>query len=697
MQKRITIKLDKIVLIAVILLFLVLIAQLSRIVLSKELDGIDLTAFANNRNEVRKTLYATRGSIFDVKGNLLAQQVNSYTLIAYLEPSRTTDPDKPQHVVDKRLTAEKLSPIINTSVDDIMNILNKDAYQVEFGKNAKNLTEVEKKAIEELDLPGIDFISSSQRYYKMGTFASYIIGYTKKDDNGKLSGEMGIEKYLNDKLEGVDGFKEYQRDAYGYQMPNTPSNTQDAVPGYDVYLTIDNNIQILAENALYDLAASRTFEWATLSIMEADTGAIVASADYPTFNLNDLSTINSYLDPLVSYQYEPGSTMKMYSFMAAMEEGIYNGDATYHSGCVEVADATICDFNKKGWGDITYDTGFAYSSNTASLSLGLKLGTDKLKAYYKKFGFGSTTGIELPNEQPGKINFKYKSELANASFGQGITTTPVQNLQGLSFIANDGMMLKPYIVDKIVDSNGNIIEQNGRTELGQVVKPETAIRMRELMHDVVYNGLVKAYRTENVSLIGKTGTAQIASPKGGYLSGQYDNIKSFAGMFPEEDPKYIVYFSVKDLVGTTTDMGKVLKPLVEEIAKYANITTTKSDLNESMIITVPNFITEPVTKVSEYAKNNSMDLVLLGSGEKTAYQYPVAGKTTIAGSKLFILSNNNDYTMPDVSGWSTNEVTTLCKLLNIKYTLNGYGYVKSVNIEPGAEINADTELVINLE
>lgn len=697
MQKRITVKLYKIILVCVILLFCAIIAKLCYVVLSPNVDGINLTSFANGRNTVEKTLYANRGSIYDVKGNLLAQQVNSYTLIAYLEESRTTDESDPQHVVDKQMTAEKLSPLINTSVEDILKYLNKDAYQVEFGKNAKNLTEIEKKAIEELDLPGIDFISSSQRYYKMGQFASYIIGYAKPNEDGKISGEMGIEQYYNDYLEGTDGKKIYQRDAYGYQIPNTPSVTEDAISGSNIYLTIDNNIQIIAENAISDLVKEKELAWATLSIMDAKTGAIVASASSPTFNLNDLNTLETYLNPLVSYQYEPGSTMKMYSFMAAMEEGIYDGSKTYKSGSIQVADVKISDFNKTGWGEIPYDTGFIYSSNVASTNLGLELGVGKLKDYYKKFGFGKKTEIELPGELAGQVNFKYKSELANASFGQGITTTPIQNLQGLTFIANDGVMLKPYIVDKIVDFEGNVVLQNERTELGSVVSKETASKMRELMHGVVYNGLSSAYKANNVVLIGKTGTAQIASPNGGYMTGKYDTIKSFAGMFPKDDPKYIVYFSVKQLVGTAGDMGKVLTKAVEEVAKYANITTEESDLDASKIIEIDNFISRSVEDVKNYASEKNLETVILGDGDTIIKQYPLQGQTVVSGNKIFVLTNSTEYMMPDIKGWSSNEVMTLSRLFGIKCMLEGYGYVDSYSISAGAKVNKDLELVVTLK
>ena len=374
-----TIKLYKMIILVIAFLFGAIIAKLCYIVLSDEVDGINLTEFANNRNTVKKTLYASRGTIYDAKGNELASNVNSYTLIAYLEESRTTDEDDPQHVIDKESTAKELAKVLDMEEKEVLRILKKDAYQVEFGKKGRNLTEYKKSQIEALALPGIDFITSTQRYYKMSDFASYIIGYAKNNDNGEIIGEMGIEKEYNNILKGTDGFTEYQKDAYGYQMPNAPSNTKNPVSGSNIYLTIDNNIQIIIEKAINSLTSTKELEWATFTVMNAKTGAIVASASAPSFNPNKLETLTSYLNPLVAYQYEPGSTMKVFSWLAAIEEGMYEGEDTYESGSIKVADATIRDFNNEGWGKISYDTGFAYSSNVAATKLSLKLGVQRLK------------------------------------------------------------------------------------------------------------------------------------------------------------------------------------------------------------------------------------------------------------------------------------------------------------------------------
>src|SRR5574344_1009734 len=372
-RKRATVKTSGIVIVLVALLLCLAVIKLAYICINSTVDGVDLEAFANNRNTVTKALYSKRGNIYDANGDTLAQNVNSYTLIAYLSSSRTSDISKPQHVVDKESTAASLAPIIGLDEASILKILNKDAYQVEFGKNGK-LNESQKEQISGLNLPGIDFVTNTARYYKMGAFASYLVGYAKENENGEINGELGIEGYYNDLLKGTNGETKYQQDAYGYKIANTPEYTTDAVDGDDIYLTIDSNIQLIAENAIKKLNDNYTMDWALFTVMDAKTGAIVASATNPSYDPNNLSTLKSYMNPLVSYEYEPGSTMKTFSFATAIDTGNYNGSETYKSGSIDVADVTIRDADKAGWGVISYDTGFAYSSNVAATKLAVKVG-----------------------------------------------------------------------------------------------------------------------------------------------------------------------------------------------------------------------------------------------------------------------------------------------------------------------------------
>lgn len=676
--------------------FLCAIIKLSYVALSPNVDGMNLTEFADSRNTTKETLYASRGNIYDINGEVLAKNVNSYTLVAYLSESRTTDPDNPQHVVDKEGTAKALSEVLDMDYEYALSRLNVEgAYQVEFGTAGRDLSENKKAEIEALDLDGIGFISGVKRYYKQGSAASYIIGYARANQIGEIVGEMGIESYYNDELKGTDGETMYQKDAYGYQMGDA-LYTIDPVSGSDIYLTLDSQIQLILEDVMNTLEENYEFSWATFTVMDAKTGAIVGSASSPDFNPNTLEGLTNYVNPLVGYTYEPGSTMKIFSWLAAMENGVYDGEETYMSGSVQVAGATIYDFNNAGWGEINYDTGFAYSSNVGATYLALKLGSEKLRTFYESLGFGSKTGIELPGEESGVLRLTYESELASASFGQGITTTPIQTLQALSILTNDGVMLKPYIVDKIVDENGNVTYEGKRTELGKKVSSESIEKMNELMYNVVYNGLSTIWQPNNVTLAGKTGTAQIASSTGGYLTGNTNYIRSFAGVFPYEDPEYIIYVSVKQINGGSSAVASAVTSAVESIANYANITNTESDLDLSKIIDLSNYMSSDIETTTEELEKLNLKVIKIGNGNTIINQYPLKNTKVLAGSKIFLLTDGTEFTMPDMTGWSSSEVMSFCNLIGLKFSFTGYGVVKEFNLPVGEVIDLTKTLEITL-
>ena len=683
--------------------FCVIVIKLCYVVLSPNVDGIDLTQFADSRNTAKETLYADRGVIYDVNGKPLAKNANSYKIIAILSPSRTTDMSNPEHVVDKEHTAEAMCTVLATEEtmeqckSDLIGYFSQDLYQAELG-NWGRISEDERQALLALDLPGIMFETlAKKRQYINSSWASYILGYARSNDEGEIVGEMGIESYFNEELSGKNGYVEYQKDAYGYKMATSSEIREDAVPGSDIYLSIDSDVQNILENSITNFSKDKELEWAIFVVMDARTGAIVGSATNPNFNPNTLDNLESYLNPLVGYQYEPGSTMKIFSWLAALENGIYNGDDTFLSGSVTLSDGTkIKDFNNVGWGTINYDTGFAYSSNVAATNLGLKLGSAKLSDFYDLCGFGDKTGITLPGEESGSIDFMYESELANASFGQGISVTPIQLLQAMSAFANDGVMVKPYIVSKIVDSNGNVTMESKRTEVERIASSESINKMKELMYNVVYNSFSynKGYAPSNVTIAGKTGTAQIASPTGGYLTGEYDYIKSFLGMFPYEDPQYVFYFATKQFKGSSNDIYHIVSSTIEDVANIVEVTKGQSDVDSSKIIEISQYISRETANVVEDLKKLGLSPVVIGNGTYVTNQYPLKGSKVISGSKVFIQTNDTTITMPDVAGWSTNELIRFCDFIGLSYTLNGYGKVLSTNILTGTVIDTNT---MNLE
>ena len=684
--------------ITTIFLFVVILVKLTYVAISPKVDGIDLNTFALSRTTATKTIEASRGTIYDINNEVLATNVRSYTVIAYLDESRTSDEANPRHVVDKETTAEKLSPLINMTPEQILKLLNtKNVYQVELGPGGRNITELIKEEIEALDLPGIDFIKSTKREYPNGDFASYIIGYAKKNDEGSIVGELGIEGKYNNELTGTNGKTIYQKDAYGYRIANTPEVTEEAKNGYDIYLTLDSNIQLYLENAIKEIE-NFNIDWATITIADAKTGAIVGSTSSPSYNPNILN-ITDYNNPLVSYTYEPGSTMKIYSFMAAIEEGLYKGDELYQSGSIQVSDYNISDWNKEGWGKITYDKGFTYSSNVAAVLLSQKLGKEKLLDYYKKFGFGKKTGIELSNEYDGKIKFNYESELASASYGQGITTTPIQNIQALTSLSNGGTILKPYIISKIVDNEGNVVYEGKRTELTKVVSSNTVKKMMDLMDETVNSKdtAVTGYRyhTDKLTLIGKTGTANYTQ-NGKYVSGQYSTIRSFAGLFPKDDPKYIIYVSVKKFQGASSSLGNIIKKMVESVVTYKNLSDKDSNVDESKVINIASYINQGKNETVKLLEKYGLCPIVIGDGEYIINQYPSTNSSVLYGSKVFLVTNGNNITMPNVIGWTHNEINTFAKLIKINYNIDGYGKVINTNIPEGSIIDLNNDLLVEL-
>lgn len=655
--------------------------------------GIDMKKLVASRTTVKSIDKATRGNIYDKDGNPLAVTVTTYKLIAYLDENRTKDLKRPEHVVDKEKTAEVLSEVLGMSKEYALKQLSQDLYQTYFGTYGSNITELVKDKLVSSGLPGLGFESQTTRNYPNGDFASYIIGYAKdsvetvtiKDATANINslvGELGIEAKYNSLLTGSHGYINYQKSKEGYKIPETKETRIDAIDGANIYLTIDSGIQRFVEAAITDLNKDYNPEWLTISVMDAKTGDILASGTTPSFDPN-IKNIKNYQNPLVSYTYEPGSTMKIYSYLCAIDDGGYKGDATYLSGSYKVGDDEIFDWENKGWGSITFDKGFEYSSNVAAANI-VRTNINKAKYHdcLNSYGFGQKTGIELTREETGKINFNYPIEVVAASYGQGITTTPIQNLTALTLISNHGKLLKPHIVSKIVDEKGETIYQREVEMSKQIVKEESVTKMKDLMYQVINSNDPKRtgvlYTNSNVKLIGKTGTAQYYDPiKKEYTKTGSNYIYSFAGMFPYEDPEIIIYASVKKPTwGRGSSLAKMVKSLVNNIVTYKNMNNqTVKETNNSYI--VGNYINEYPNKVKNNLEELGMNVIVLGDGNKVISQYPNQGSCIVYKDKIFLKTNNVTNTIPNIKGWSRRDVEVLTNMLNIQVTYEGYGFVNN--------------------
>ena len=639
------------------LCMIILFSRFCYLSLSKTVNGHDIQGFAKNRNTVSKTLTANRGTIYDVHENTLAQNVTSYTLIAYLSEKRKVG-STIDYVKDIDATAKALANVLEADENDIKKRLSKGKeekkYQIEIGSAGRNITELKKGQIDDLNLPGIDFIHNYKRYYPNGDFASYILCYAKtnekKDDNGKtvsiIEGELGIEAKYDNLLKGTDGYLQYQQDRLGYKIPDTAETRIEAINGSDIYLTLDSGIQRFAETEVKAIEEKYKPEWSIITVMDAKNGDILASSSTPSFNPNNRD-IKNYENLLVTTSFEPGSTMKIYTYMCAIEKGTYNGSATFRSGTIEVADATIKDWNNVGWGTITYDKGFEYSSNVGiSNMIGKFIDKNDLRDCLNKYGFGKTTGVDIAKESSGHLGFKYPVEVANAGFGQGINTTVIQHLRALSIIANNGKALTPHVVSKIVNTNtGKTTYKRKKEQSEAVVSIDTVNKMKDLMYNVVNSedpgATGKRYKIDGFEIIGKTGTAQIASPRGGYLKGDSNYIYSFAGMYPKENPDIIIYAAVKKPnVGATQVVSDGVNNIMKNIAKYRNMFSGQI-VNKSAVISLKldSFVNKPVADIKKLLENSKVVPVIIGDGDKIINQFPSQGETVLSYDKVILVTN----------------------------------------------------------
>ncbi|WP_243523989.1 penicillin-binding protein [Bacillus pseudomycoides] len=682
-----------------LLLFLLLLARFFYIQATGTVHGQDLKTLAQDKHNKNGVLEANRGTIYDQNGHVLAQDANSYKLVAELKGE---DPVK-----DKEDTAKKLAGVFGKGEDEILAALNKDKNQVEFGTLGKNLTKETKEQIEALKIPGISFVTEKARVYPNGDFASYVLGHAKPDDKtGIAVGEFGLEKSLDKYLRASNGSVAYTGDRRGVSLDGGKQSVKPPKNGENVYLTIDQRIQGFLEEAMK--AADQHYEPAMLIGVVADpkTGKILGMSSRPSYDPNKRD-IEYFLNDPIANAYEPGSTMKIFTLAAAINEGVYNGQEYYQSGTYPVGNRKIKDHNGgAGWGSITFDEGVERSSNVAFAILGdQKLGPERFRQYIHKFGLDEKTGIDLPNEGKNTIVFEQQIQQVTTAFGQGSTVTPIQLVQAATAIANDGKMMKPYTIDRIVDPITNKAElQNKPEEVGQPVTKETAAQVRQLLEQVVTSpkGTGNAYKIDGYSVGGKTGTAQIPDGKGGYMTGKENYIFSFLGMAPMEDPQLIVYLAIKQPKLKDNEYGaqplaEMFKSVTKNSLEYLKIKPnevkdSKKYVKEQQAV-VPDVTEKTMEEAKATLEKAKFRPIILGEG-KVKQQVPKATEKTLKGDRVFLVGDKS--LMPNVQGWALRDVMNLAKTLNLNLKPSGTGYVTEQSVAEGTPLQPGTELAVTL-
>ena len=678
-------------------------------------SNTSLDPYIQNVSMVSEVVHAKRGNILSAGGEVVAQDEKTYDIICYLSKTRMKANNEPGYVVDPLFTSQILATILDGDQQEIYYNLtsNPNLYQTEIGLAGRNISQKEKDMIDSYELPGIGYRTSYTRTYpRNSSFAPYLIGFAQSNDDGKLIGKMGLESYLNSELSGIDGHHTYQQDKNGYILTGMYEETIEAENGYDVYTTIDASIQDALVTSFDDLAEGVGDSWG--AVVEVDTGKILAWAQNPTFNPNQLD-IESYNNLGAQLPYEPGSVFKSFIYAAAMDAGVYNGDATYNSekfcfisgtnnepyrtysednyGCISNA-------NGKSWGTIPLDYGLIYSSNVAtSTILSSYLGSEKYLEYVKKFGFFKEVDTDGIAEDTGTLNFTWPSEKLSLTYGQGSSVTMLQLLQGYTAIFGNGEMVKPYIIDKIVDTDNNsIIYQGKRTVVDKPITEDTAKKMQDLLYRVVYDqrGTASIYKIDEVSILAKTGTAESISSSGEYYKDLYVNSVMLA--FPADKPKYMIYYAyIFPYDYGNVDNTGAIKNLIKRVALLTNVNYDSSPVVETEIkkYEMPNLQNMDVEAATDTMQQYGTNVYVIGSGDKVIKQYPLYKEDVYTNEKVFLLtSKDNEVVIPSFEGWTRKEIIAYWNISGLAFNLSGYGVAYDQSIAQGTSVDSSTEINI---
>ncbi len=541
--------------------FIILAAVILRVFSLAILEHRRFVAAASRQHEFTRVLPPLRGGIYakDKSGAVqpLAIQKTFFTIIAV-----------PKEINDVPGTAAALAKILPAHATDIAARLSKsgDPYEV----LARKLDEEHAQAIRELGLKGVSLLEESRRIYPQGSLAAALIGFVNYEE-GEERGEYGIEKVYDGDLRGDRGFFEGEKDAAGYWVSVGRRILHPPLNGADVVLTIDATVQFKVEEELVALRKKWEAESALAIVLEPKTGRVLALASQPSFDPNSYSTekdFSVFRAAAVDSQFELGSVFKPITMASGINEGVVSASSTYQDpGVRRFGSFTVSNFDGRSHGRQTMTQVLEKSLNTGAMFVQEQVGKERFLEYVRRFGFGEQTGIDFPGEASGDISnlaTKRDVDYATASFGQGIAVTPLQLAVAMGAIANRGMLVKPYLVEKIVDDAGVEDIRRGE-EPRRVISPETAETLSKMLVSAVRNGFENRAGVKGYFVAGKTGTAQIPKKDGrGYSD---DVIHTFVGYAPAFNPKFLILLQLNKPVGNRF-AANTLTPAFHNLAEF---------------------------------------------------------------------------------------------------------------------------------
>mgnify|MGYP004500242463 FL=1 len=708
-----------------VLVFLILVIKLFSLQI---LRHDELEAKALDQQTRSTEVAATRGTIYDRNGNIMAISATAETVfLSPLEMDRAlSDKDNPV-AWTKDSVAQKLSEILEINKEGILKKMERTDSQYEVLKLRveEDVADQIRTFINDEGVVGVYMVTDAKRYYPYATLASQIIGFVGTDNYGLY----GLEARYNDVLDGETGLVVSTKDPTGSDMLYGYEQYYKAQNGSDIVLTLDATVQYYVEKALGEMVTSTEAQGATGIVMDVETGAVLAMASSPTYDLNDPSAVyesrlaslvkdgqldladaqlRQWRNRAINDTYEPGSTFKVLTLAAALEEGVIDENTTFDcTGSIHVLDATIHCSNRAGHGHQTLEQTAGNSCNPAFITYGLRLGTEKFYRYMKDFGLVNGSGIDLEGEALGIFapqETASELDLACYAFGQNFNTTPVALISAQAACINGGYLHTPYVVERVVDSEGNVLSSHDSTPVRQVVSEETSALVRQCLEYVVSSGTGRNGQVHGYRIGGKTGTAD----KGN--TGEV--VLSFMCFAPADDPKYIMLLTLDSPTGEGRGGGGTVAPyasrIMGEILPYLGVEPSYSA--EELLgsdTTVNYVIGMTVADAEEKLKSKGFSVKVVGDGDTVTDQTPEGG-TVIPGKSRVILYAGSEKpdtlcTVPSLVGLSPSEaniaVSSAGLLLRFTGTTDsGSGSVRVINQSEaaGAQVEAGTVISVQL-
>jgi len=639
------------------------------------------------------TVQPERGSIYDRNRNELVTNVPAFSV--YAQPKRIKYPAD---------MSEKIAPFLGLKPAYVYQKLsNKEPFvwlthdlDYRAADRLKNLIkDLGKDPKKNPDLQWIGLINSDRRSYSQGSMAAHLLGFVGDDNQGLT----GLEKSYDSYLRGKPGYSRVENDALGQPVPQAKTDVNPSSPSANLILTVDQTIQFFVERELDKLVESYKPARAAIIVMDPASGQILAMGNRPTYNPGNWSKEPQSVwegNTAVLYNYEPGSTFKMFIAAAALEKRVVSpGERFYDPGSLVVKGRKIYCWERKGHGSQSFTEAVGNSCNVVLMQVGKRLGKENLYKYLKGFGFGARTGIDLPGEETGVVLDKKEAtelDLATMSIGQSIAVTPIQLITAACAIANGGKLMKPYFVKALEDDRGKVVKEFKPQQVRSIISVETARTLSSMMEEVVLEGTGKRAQVEGYRIAGKTGTAQVPGPKG-YEEGKY--VASFVGYGPLDNPRVAVLVVIDEPKGGQYHGGEIAAPAFQSVMRdtlvYLGIPQETSGVQKgegelpsagkvSSLVTAPNVIGFPAEQAFRLIRDCGLVCRASSSRGVVSGQNPGGGSNLARGSLItlkvtpFDLSNPPaKITVPDLKGLTLKETAVLLEELGLKLKAGGSG------------------------